>query len=345
VSIPSSSSPSLPAAVPPRRGKRPLVLALSGAAVLALAAAPLVLAPTLDTAQAAQATVDCDAGGSLARAVSAATTGDTLVVRGTCEESVHVPRTIRHLTITGEDGATVVGPEATAAPTGPSAFTFFVEGEGVTLQNLEIRGGFHAVHLSGPSSATIVGNTITKSAGAIHLDKGSTAQIAGNTITGNVGYGINVQEDSYARIGFTAPTRGLVPNVVSGNEGDGIRIDRWSSAWVSGNEITGNGGTGVLVDRQSRAEVADNTIESNARDGIRVRTGSGVLLTPEGAESPTTVAGNRTAKGSPNRGAGLRCEADGYVSGDLGGLRGTQRAHVVDHSCTGEVRGQSTNRH
>jgi parallel beta-helix repeat protein len=317
--------------------RRTMVVAASASLALGgWALSPLLQVSTAGSAAAAGTTVDCDAGDSLARAVAGAQTGDVLTVLGTCTESVHVPRTIQQLTIDGGGRATVVGPDAEAAPTGPSAFTFFVEGEGVTIQGLEIRGGFHAVHLSGPSSATIVGNTITNSNGAIHLDKGSIGQIAGNTITNNIGYGINVQEDSYARIGFTAPTRGLVPNRITDNDGDGIRIDRWARAWVSGNEVTGNGGSGVVVDRGSHAEVADNLIGANGEDGLAVRRDSGLILTPEGEESATQVAGNRT--NTANGGVGLRCDTDSYVSGTLGTLRGREGTYEVDKTCEGELK-------
>lgn len=278
--------------------------------------------------------VDCDAGDSLADAVLGASTGDTLTVSGTCTEAIHVPRPIQQLTIDGGGDATIVGPDASAPPTGPEAFTFFVEGQGVTIQGVTIRGGFHAVHLSGPASATIVGNTITESNGAIHLDKGSIAEIADNTITDNLGYGINVQEHSYARIGFTAPTRGLLPNEITDNDGVGIRIDRASTAWISGNTVSGNGAGGILIDRGSTAEATDNTIEANAEDGIAVGLHSSLLLDSVGEEVATETDGNQTAPEALNDGVGLSCADGASVSGTLGSLDGRAGDSRLADTCT-----------
>nr|WP_304503585.1 right-handed parallel beta-helix repeat-containing protein [Corynebacterium lemuris] len=282
-------------------------------------------------AQAATVNVDCNAGGNLAQAVLGAADGDTLQVSGTCDETVFVPRTSTNLTIDGGGTATIAGPDASAPPTGPASFTFFVEGTGLTLKGMTITGGAHAVHLSGPASATILDNTITDSAGAIHLDKDSTGQIGGNTIVNNLGYGINIQENSYARIGFTAPTRGHLPNVIKDNQGPGIIVKQWSGAWISGNEITDNAGHGVEVDRGSHAEIYDNDISNNAGDGIRAANGSGINFEPINSEAPSQVKGNTTH--TPNRDHGLVCSTGGYVAGERGSLNGKRGAELIDAGC------------
>lgn len=278
-----------------------------------------------------QTTVDCDAGDSLADAVGEADDGAHLLVSGTCDEAVFVPRALTNVTLDGQGEATVQGPDADSAPTGPESFTFFVEGQSVTITGFTVAGGAHAVHLSGPASATITENHITESRGAIHLDKGSVAQIAGNTITDNLGYGINVQEDSYARIGFTAPTRGFVPNTIRDNDGVGIKIDRWSSAWIGGNEVAANGDHGVLLDRGAAAEVAGNSISGNAESGIHVSRGTSVILDSYGEEIPAEVSGNNSAE--PNGTYGLACEEGGSVSGGLGTLAGESGTLLADPEC------------
>lgn len=298
--------------------------------------AAAALAPVV-SAQTTTMTVNCDAGDSLATAVTEAQPGATIEVTGTCEESVLIPRTVNNVVIDGGDQATVLGPDADAPPTGPESFTFFIEGQGITLQGINIVGGAHGVHLSGPASATIVDNTITDSGGAIHLDKDSTGQIAGNTITGNAGYGINIQENSYARIGFTAPTRGHNGNTITDNDGPGIVIKQWSTGWISGNTISGNQGHGVLVDRSSLGEVYDNTIEANTGDGIRVTNGSGLSLNPEGAEAPSQIAGNRSE--TPNGGTGISCEIGGYVSGDSGSITGQEGQSRFAQGCENALTG------
>ncbi|AGF72178.1 right-handed parallel beta-helix repeat-containing protein [Corynebacterium halotolerans] len=311
--------------------------AMIGAPLLTIGTlAAVVLAPAV-SAQSTTA-VNCSLGDSLSTAVAEAEPGTTIEVSSTCGESVHVPRTVHNLVIDGSGNATVQGPDASAPPTGPGSFTFFIEGQGITLQGLTINGGAHnGVHLSGPASATIVGNTITGTGGAIHLDKDSTAQIAGNTITDNLGYGINIQENSYSRIGFTAPTRGLNGNTITDNDGPGIVIKQWSTGWISGNTIADNQGDGVVIDRNSLGEVYDNTIEANTGDGIRVSNGSGLSLTPEGAEAPSQVAGNHTAPATLNGGTGISCTVGGYVSGATGTINGTGGTTYFTEGCVNSL--------
>ncbi|WP_373285091.1 right-handed parallel beta-helix repeat-containing protein [Corynebacterium marinum] len=187
----------------------------------------------------------------------------------------------------------------------------------MTLKGLTITGGAHAVHLSGPASATLVDNTIIDRAGAIHLDKDPTGQIGGNNITGNLGYGINIQENSYARIGFTAPTRGHLPDIIKDNQGPGIIVKQWSGAWISGNDISNNAGHGIQVDRSSTAEVSDNEISANAGDGINVANGSSANFDPINNEAPSQIKGNTT--NTPNRDYGMSCSTGGHPQRVEGG--------------------------
>lgn len=328
----SSSS----SALSPALARTPVRRWLPLAAALALPAALVAVTATGSPSDAAgPVTVSCDAGESLADAVRAAGPGTTITVSGTCAESVHVPRTAMQLTIDGQGSAVVQGPPGDTVPTSPASFTFFVEGQGVTLKNMRIVGGAHGVHLSGPSFATIDNNVITGSGGAIHLDKGSIGQVTNNTIENNVGYGINVQENSYVRVGFTAPTRPLAPNVIRDNDGPGIMVQRDSAAWIAGSTIAGNGGDGVWVDRMSHADVIGNVIEGNDGDAVSVSHGSGVNLESEGPESPRVPGPNSTSAGNPNSGVALRCEVGSYLAGPRGTLTGAQGLKAVDRpSCT-----------
>lgn len=310
--------------------------ALAASSILGLTA----LTPTT-SAQPGAIEVDCDAGGSLASAVATASPSTTIQVSGSCNEAVWIPRTVDNIVIDGSGSASVNGPDSSTPATGPASFTFFVEGQGITLQNLTITGGAHAVHLSGPASATILNNTITGSAGAIHLDKDSTGQIGGNTISGNSNYGINVQENSYARIGFTAPTRGHLPNVIADNDGPGIIVKQWSAAWISGNDISGNTGHGVAIDRGSHAEVYDNAINDNAGDGIYVVNNSGLSVGNRGVEAPSTISGNHTDPASLNGGVGISCSTGGAVSGDRGTLAGAQGSVRFEQGCVNSLNGEA----
>ncbi|WP_185972564.1 right-handed parallel beta-helix repeat-containing protein [Georgenia yuyongxinii] len=317
------------------RGRR-LRLALAATAVaLPVTVGTLAVVPTASGAS--PVSVDCDSGDTITDALRGAVTGDTISVSGTCAESVLVPRTLTKVTLDGQGKATVRGPAGDTVPTSPASFTFFVEGTDITIKNFTIVGGAHAVHLSGPATVTVDGNTIRESGGAIHLDKASIGQIINNTIEDNLGYGINIQENSYARIGFTVPTRPIAPNTIRRNGGAGIQVTRSSSAWIAGNTVEGNASHGVVVDRDSQADVTGNAIQGNRGDAIRASHGSGVNLESEGAESPQVTGPNTTAARVPNSGVALRCEVDGYVVGPRGTLAGARGLKDIDKSCVDEI--------
>lgn len=205
----------------------------------------------------------------------------TLHVSRICDESAFVPRTSTKVTIDGRGTATVAGSDASAPPTGPASFSFFVEGMGLT-----ITAGTHVVHLAGPALVSLVDNTITDSAGAFHLDKDSTGQIGGNTIAGNLVCGINIQEDSYARVIFIVATRGHLPYIIKDNQGPGIIVQQWPDVWISGNEISENVDHSIQVDRSCTAEVYDNDINVDADGGINAANGSGATFDPINNEAP-----------------------------------------------------------
>lgn len=132
---------------------------------------------------------------------------------GTCWESVLIPRQLTNVTLDGQGSAAIHGPAADIVPTSPAAFTVFVGGTDITIKGFKIVGGSHGIHLSGPSRAVVNNNVIRGSGGAIHLDKDSIRQIVNNTVEDNSSYGINLQENSYARIGFTIPTQKRCPPI------------------------------------------------------------------------------------------------------------------------------------
>ena len=172
--------------------------------------------------------------------------GDTVAVSGLCKESVLFTPALSGIILDGQGKATLQCPPHDVVPTRPSDFTVFILGRDVRITGFTILGGSHAVHLSGPATAVIDKNVIRQSAGAIHIDKGSVGTIFDNVIEGNRSYGINLIENSYARIGFRIPTLPKPqPNIIRHNDGPVIIVGRWSSAWVVGNQITNNKGHGV----------------------------------------------------------------------------------------------------
>jgi hypothetical protein len=283
------------------------------------------------SANAAVHTVDCDAGGKIAPVLASAKAGDTVAVSGLCKESVLFTPAMSGITLDGQGKATLQGPPHDVVPTKPSDFTVFILGRDIRITGFTIVGGSHAIHLSGPATVVIDKNVIRQSAGAIHLDKGSIGTIFDNIIEDNRGYGINLIENSYARIGFRIPTLPKPqPNVIRNNDGPGIIVGRWSSAWVVGNQITNNKGHGVIVDRQSQADVQANEIGGNGGDGIRVSHGSGVNFDSLGSDMVINEPNRST---TANAGAGVRCEIGGYASGRLGSLSGKAGARHTGLGC------------
>jgi parallel beta-helix repeat protein len=203
----------------------------------------------------------------------------------------------------------------------------------ITITGFRIVRGDDGIHLSGPASAVIDDNIIVRNRGrGVHIDKGSIAQLVNNRIMENGAVGIQVTEQSYARIGFLIPPDSLArPNIIENNGGGGIQVERGSSAWIVANTITGNNGPGIAIDRSSEADVVANTISGNYGDGIVATRNSGVNLRSLG--SPRREGPNRTDPALKNRGVGVRCSVGGYVDGPLGTLTGMRGAKQFDSGC------------
>jgi parallel beta-helix repeat protein len=282
-------------------------------------------------AEAATISIDCDTGASITKAISGLKTGDTLVVSGTCRESVLIPPDAVGITLDGQGKATIQHLGGVAS--GPAAHGIYVRGRAITITGFTVKGAVDGIHLSGPAHAVIDGNVVLENRDrGIHVDKGSIAQIARNTVRNNGGAGINVTEQSYARIGFLIPPDERPrPNTIQNNGGSGIHVDRGSNAWIVGNTISRNAGAGVTVDRNSHADVVGNAITGNGGDGIAVTHNSGVNFASEGTarrEGP-----NETDSADRNGSAGVRCSVGGYVRGPLGTLTGKRGAKEIDRTC------------
>ncbi len=276
--------------------------------------------------------VDCDAGSTIGAALGRAQPGDTILVSGTCRESVNIPAELVRVTLDGRGKATVRHP-GVGPLHGPASHAVYSRGRVITITGFSITGGADGIHLSGPAHAVIVGNVITQNRGrGIVVDKSSVAQIADNTISDNGGVGIHVTEQSYARIGFVIPPDEKPrPNTIRNNGAAGIRVERNSGAWIVGNGIVANKGSGLAIDRGSEADVVANVIDANTGDGVEVARNSGVNLQSEGTsrrEGP-----NRTDPALKNGGVGIRCSIGSYVAGPLGTLTGMKGAKEFDPTC------------
>jgi parallel beta-helix repeat protein len=277
------------------------------------------------SANAATLNVDCDAGNTIASVYATIKPGDTVLVNGLCKEQVNIPPEVTRVVFDGQKKTTIQHPGGQQA----SPHAFYNRGKEITIKNFTVTGGQDGIHLSGPASAVIDGNLVTKNSGrGIHIDKGSIARILNTTVEQSGGIGIDVTGASYAYIGVFIPrVPALAPNTIRNNGGPGINIERTSGAWIVGNTISGNKDSGITVHRNAQADVIANTINGNGGDAITVTYNSGVNFDSE----PRKDGPNKTTQN--NAGAGIKCAIGGYVDGPLGTLAGAKGVKDIDKSC------------
>ena len=287
--------------------------------------AAVLAALGFSSANAATLNVDCDAGNTIASVYATIKPGDTVLVNGLCKEQVNIPPEVTRVIFDGQKKTTIQHPGGQQA----SPHAFYNRGKEITIKNFTVTGGQDGIHLSGPASAVIDGNLVTKNSGrGIHIDKGSIARILNTTVEQSGGIGIDVTGASYAYIGVFIPrVPALAPNTIRNNGGPGINIERTSGAWIVGNTISGNKDSGITVHRNAQADVIANTINGNGGDAITVTYNSGVNFDSE----PRKDGPNKTTQN--NAGAGIKCAIGGYVDGPLGTLAGAKSVKDIDKSC------------
>jgi parallel beta-helix repeat protein len=305
--------------------------AMSNIARVFISTAVLV-ALGISSAQAATLNVDCDAGNTIASVYATVKPGDTVLISGTCKEQVSIPPELTRVTFDGQKKTTIRHPGGQQA----SPHAFYNRGKEITIKNFTVTGGQDGIHLSGPASAVIDGNLVTKNSGrGIHIDKSSIARILNTTVEDSGSIGIDVTGASYAYVGVFIPrvaARG--PNIIRNNGGPGINIERTSGAWIVGNTISGNKESGIAVHRNAQADVIGNTISGNAVDAVTVSFNGGVNFDSE----PRKDGPNKTEAGQNNGGVGVRCSVGGYVDGPVGTLAGGKGAKEFDKSCVDRTR-------
>jgi parallel beta-helix repeat protein len=256
-----------------------------------------------------------------------------VLVSGTCSENIAIPSEVVRITLDGRGKAAIQAP-------GTTADAIFIRGKDITIKGFTLTGGRDGIHLSGAAagaSAIIDGNTIQRTGRyGIHMDGGSVARIVNNRIENIPNVGIDITENSHARIGFLLPSRPEpAPNTIRSNGSHGIAVSRASSAWIVNNIISDNKGSGVFVNRNSQADVVGNTINRNDGDGITASHNSGVNLRSEG--TPLRQGPNQTDPIAKNAGFGIKCSIGSYADGPLGTLTGTQGATEFDNSCVNRL--------
>jgi len=273
---------------------------------------------------AATRNVNCNrAERTLQAAIERLNPGDTLLVRGTCNENVIVPEEVERVTINGQGTATINGPDTTRS-------TVAIRGRDITLTGFTITGGENGVGITRGGTATIT-NCVIQGAirDGIGVSQGSSVRVTSSTIQNNTNQGINAVKNAYARIGFltfegteTIPG-GVGPNTIQNNGANGVRVADSSDADIVDNVIINNTESGVFVDHVSHANVASNTINSNGADGIAVGRNSGVDL---GRATGTDIDELPNSTTANNTGFGIRCFINSYADGRLGSLNGNAGA-------------------
>lgn len=288
--------------------------------VAAIGTLPLLMSGP--PADAATISVDCNAGGKLQAALNGAVSGDTILVTGTCNESVSVRDELVRLTIDGQGTSTVRGSASTAT-------VFQVLGRNITIRGFTITGGRSGIGVLRGGSALIDTNTIQESGTGIVVHQNGHARIVNNTIQLNAIAGITVWESSMARIGYLDVAGPVMGNLVRDNAGPGITVQRGSAAVVLGNTISGNDGPGVLVRGGSHADLSGNAIDGNGSDGVVVTVNSDVQL---GEQGGIFEPANESAV--PNTGYGISCSLNSTLAGALGTLNGESGRRKLDSSCS-----------
>ena len=258
----------------------------------------------------AQQKLTCNPVKKIQDALTSLQPGDTLLVKGNCNENVLIDETFNNITLDGQGKATIDGGSSTAVR---------VRGRGITIRGFTITGR-NGVLVRDGGTVVLRSNTIKNTTGtAINVGRVSFARIINNTIQNPDvvgGVGIRVTENSAARIGFL----GNADTVPAGNtirdSSIGILVRSTSSARIVGNDISDNDGDGIRVQRGSSARISDNDIDGNDGDGIEVTENSSAVL---GSDTGGTIHDkpNRTDPMNKNDDFGINCTIDGYVSGDL----------------------------
>ena len=234
---------------------------------------------------------------------------------------------------------------------------------------------FSGIDLTTGSDVTVQGNYIgTDASGAVSVPNdvgvaflaGATGDtVKGNLISGNSFDGINVTGAGASgntivgnRIGTTADGTGALPNedgidvaadnttiggtgatdpnVISGNDGDGISVNSGTGAQIVGNRIgttadgttaLGNLGAGLETGSPANTTIQDNVLSANVFEGMRIggsSTATTIVGNLIGTNGTGTVAlGNGGGEENPGNGIEVSSGATGVSIGGSGAETGT----------------------
>lgn len=241
------------------------------------------------------AIVDCSSGGLVSQALASGAAHIT--VRGTCNESLDVTRD--DVTLQGEPGATIHGPDSTVNTIDVRANRVTIDGLTVTggrngitglgAANLTVRNctaqstGRTGISFLNGSSGTVDGCLVQSNArDGVSVD-GAQATIVNSTITSNARNGVLVANGATSRVGLT-DRLAAAGNTITQNGSTGVSVVQGSTATIAMNTITGNGTNsslprfGIAVSLAVASIAGGNTISDNGGQGVFAGTGSSVLL-------------------------------------------------------------------
>jgi hypothetical protein len=261
-------------------------------------------------AVAAEISVDCDAGQSLAAALGQAIPGDTIHVRGTCRETV----TIR------SDGLTIDGGGEAALEAASSAedVVTIPGARGITMKRLTVRNGREGILATDGATLVLEGVTVERNrshgveflgalgdlrqvrsrengrAGVIAA-RNSQLDLTDATLTENL-TGLVLYSNATARLFGSA--------VANRNRTQGISVGLGASLFAIGAsvEASHNGAEGVFMLQGGNVQQIGGALKAaqNDTDGILLQQGSRLLLGIEEFGVPGT------AETSGNGRSGLR---------------------------------------
>jgi hypothetical protein len=281
----------------------------------------------LAVSPALSSTVNCDANGKLADALTRAKPGAKILIRGLCRENLVVPPELHDVTLDGGGTAAIVAPNERQP-------VLTVAGRKITVRGLGLAGGRNGIDVVNGGVAVIERVTVEDNGTAgqpgsgigINVDQRATVSIVDTTIRRNANVGILVQ-NSAARIGFLEQTTIVRANTIADNGSAGILVTEGARAEVVGATISRNKGDGIRVARHSLLDAADNTIEGNDPNGIAV--------TEDSVAHLATLNGKPNRTGPEAKGAayGIACSLGAELTGARGTLAGRQGATNLDTSC------------
>src|SRR5499425_477523 len=245
---------------------------------IAISLALLGLGLTVVSRAAAETiTVDCDTGAAVGSVFARLKPGDVVLVQGTCRENILIQAGVNHVTLDGQGKGTIHAPDSRQP-------AVEVLGREITIKGLTVTGGQFGIAINRGATAIVEGNTMQNAVlSGLEVSQNSFARVVNNSIRQNQSHGVLVLGSASVHFGvMQTGDRVPQPNVIENNGGDGIIVLRSSTARIIGNTVSGNRRHGLTVQQASHADVAGNVYNGNGGHGIRVVGNSGgISRTPQ----------------------------------------------------------------